>query len=106
LDKISWAFEPSECVFDSNNVLTNIPLLDLLTAIHGLTTNGKNIAQSSMNNDYISGTITINNGSEYGINELTLYQKYSLLFPNLHFKYTENSLSTKAYAININNSQS
>ena len=35
-----------------------------------------------------------------------LYEKYNVLFPNLHFKYTSNSHCTKAYSININNSQS
>lgn len=105
LDDLEWAFEPEECTFE-NNVLTSIPLLDLLVDLNGLTTAGNNLAQATINNDYIAGTITINNGDAYGVNELTLYNKYSSLFPNLHFVYKENSLCTKAYAININNSQS
>ena len=106
LDDLMWTFEPDECTFNDNNVLTNIPLLDLLMEVNGLTTNGNIIAQNKMNNDYIAGTIIINNGDTYGINELTLYEKYNYLFPNIQFVYQNNSLCTKAYSININNSQS
>jgi hypothetical protein len=105
LDDLNWTFDVDECKF-TNNVLTNIPLLDILVGLNGLNTAGNNIAQGEMNNDYLAGTITINNGENYGINELTLYEKYNVLFPNLHFKYTENSYCTKAYSININNAQS
>lgn len=105
LDDLDWTFDPDECVF-TDNVLTSIPLLDILVSLNGLNTAGNNIARADMNNDYLAGTITINNGENYGINELTLYEKYNVLFPNLHFKYTENQYCTKAYSININNAQS
>lgn len=106
LDDLNWTFEPDECEFDADGVLTNIPLLDILIDLNGLSTSGNNIVQTDINNDYLAGIITINNGDTYGINELTLYNKYNVLFPNLQFVYKENSKCTKAYSININNAQS
>ena len=105
LDDLHWTFEADECTV-ADGVLTEIPLLDVLIGMNGLTTDIKTVPRGTMNNDYLSGTIVIKNGDQFGVNELVLYNKYGLLFPNLHFEYDANDLNTKAYSININNSQS
>lgn len=106
MEDVNWTITKDECVLETANGKTyvkNIPILDVLVSINGIDNADRITTRLEAGNDYFAGTITIENDSSFGIDELTLYNLYGKLFPGLEFKYTTNNHCTKAYLIGINN---
>ncbi len=97
---IKWAFDSSELTVDGNTI-TSIPLLDELVAMNGIDANGTMVDKAEVNNSYITGSIVINNSDAQGVNEITMYEKYTKAFPELTIKYNENSYCVKGYTVNV-----
>lgn len=122
---INWTLTLDECYQDANGLIVGSPILDKLIysaaildnpdeydstkVIHGLDANGQRIARTEIGNQYLAGTIIINNkdasGNDVGVSDIALYEKYTKLFPNIKFAYKANSLNKKAYTVNICDAQ-
>lgn len=110
---INWTFETNECTIDDESgLIVGIPLLDKLIysgedtnlIIHGLDANGVKIERAATGNQYLAGTITINNG-QVGMSDMDFYEKYNRYFPNIKFVYAANDNNIQAYTINICDAQ-
>ena len=116
---MNWTLSLDECTIE-NGLIVGAPILDKLiyskailaegeeydvnNIIHGLDANGQQVERTDVGNQYLAGTITIDNGTT-GVSDMAFYNKYNKFFPNIKFVYADNSNNVKAYTINICDAQ-
>lgn len=101
---INWTIPATEdwCTFDSQGHITDVKICDYLTTIpQGRAADGSTIARQRTDNHYVSGTVTIQNGQNIGIDTLSISRKYAQLFPGLKFVYEDNEHNISGYHLNI-----
>lgn len=100
LTDVNWTIDNDNDLIISGNEITGIKILETL----GHNSLAKGIAGSPAAS--LTGTITIKSGT--AVDEYTLYEKYSLLFPNVTIKYDKTmydaGLVTSAIKIQFMNS--
>ena len=106
---INWTLDPTdpeECEVQDNRIVA-LPLLDKLITLPSY--DGLPAPWSVDNNKqvnigyYISGTVHINNGETYGLDAVSLQEKYCGCYPNLVLTYDDNEYVTSSFTVSYYN---
>lgn len=106
LPDVNWTIEPGSdtCIYDSDNHVIDIKILDYLSRFPGLDASYQQIYNPAGGNLFLAGTVRINNGTGangIGIDVYALSKKYSLSYPQLKIEYDDNPNNVTGYRINI-----
>ena len=96
LTSVNWLIDNDNDLTIQNGEVVGIKILDILG------TNPKALPSKESAAASLSGTITIKSSAK--VDEYTIYEKYSLMFPNVTIKYDESMEVTKAITIQFVNS--